>query len=101
MGHSWFLNLPRSNGCQPICSHVPVTLTVVSVRCIANASYVVAFEGNTCKIKNKKGDIIGNIPSGPNGLYKVECTYTAAVEREQVDMLTLYRRLGHISPNTI
>jgi hypothetical protein len=76
-------------------------LIVVSVGRIANTGYVVAFEGNTCKIKNKKGEIIGNIPSGPNRLYKVEHTYMAAAERKQVDMLTLHRRLGHISPNTI
>jgi hypothetical protein len=47
-------------------------LMVISVRCIANAGHTVAFEGNICKIKNKSGDIIGSIPAGPNGLYKVK-----------------------------
>jgi hypothetical protein len=76
-------------------------LMVVSIGRIVNTGYVVAFEGNTCKIKNKKGNTIGNIPSGPNRLYKVERAYMAAEEREQVDMLTLHRRLSHISPNSI
>jgi hypothetical protein len=56
---------------------VDMGLMVVSIGCIANASYAVAFEGNLCKIKNKSRDIIGNIPAGPNGLYKVECAYMA------------------------
>jgi hypothetical protein len=82
--------------------HAPdMGLMVVSIRHIANARYIVAFEGNNYKIKNKKGDTISNIPSSPNRLYKVECAYMAAEKREQVDILTLHRRLGHISPNSI
>jgi hypothetical protein len=30
------------------------------------------FEGNACNIKNKKGTLIGKVPSTANGLYKVE-----------------------------
>jgi hypothetical protein len=53
--------------------HTPeMGLTVISVRRISNTSHAVAFEGNICKIKNKSGDIIGSIPAGPNGLYKVK-----------------------------
>jgi hypothetical protein len=66
-------------------------LTVISVGRIANAGHTVAFEGNICKIKNQSGDIIGSIPAGPNGLYKVKRAYTVTDEREQVDMLTLHR----------
>jgi len=82
--------------------HAPdMGLTVISVGRIANAGNTVVFEGNTCKIKNKSGMIIGDIPAGPNGLYKVDHTYIAMEELEQVDMLTIHRRLGHISPNSI
>jgi hypothetical protein len=82
--------------------HTPhMGLMVVSVGHIANAGYTVSSEGNTCKIKNKSRNIIGNISTGPNGLYKVEHTYMAAEECEQVDMLTLHRQLSHILPNTI
>jgi len=76
-------------------------LMVISVGCIANARHAVVFEGNSCKIKNKKGMIIGDILAGPNGLYKVDHACVAVEEPEWVDMLTLYRQLGHISPNSI
>src|SRR5712671_8007599 len=82
--------------------HAPdMGLTVISVGRIANAGNTVVFEGNTCKIKNKSGMIIGDIPAGPNRLYKVDHAYIAMEELEQVDMLTIHRRLGHISPNLI
>jgi hypothetical protein len=46
--------------------HVPdMGLIVVSVGRIANAGYAVSFEGNTCKIKNRTGDIIRNILQVP------------------------------------
>lgn len=43
--------------------------TVVSISRIVAAGYSVAFEGKSCKIKNKSGDVIGDIPASPNGLY--------------------------------
>jgi hypothetical protein len=65
--------------------HAPdMGLMVVLVGHIANAGHAIALEGNNCKIKNRK-DIIGNIPTGPNGLYKVEHAYMAAEECEQLD----------------
>jgi len=82
--------------------HAPdMGLMVILVGCIANAGNTVVFEGNTCRIKNKSRMIISDIPAGPNGLYKVDHAYIAMEELEQVDMLTLHRRLGHISPNLI
>jgi hypothetical protein len=76
-------------------------LTVVSISRIAAAGYSVAFEGTTCKIKSKVGKTVGDIPASPNGLYKVEHALAAAAAAEQVDILTVHRRLGHISGDTI
>jgi transposase InsO family protein len=76
-------------------------LTVVSISRIAAAGYSIAFEGKSCTIKNKSGKIVGDIPASPNGLYKVEHALAAAAAAEQVDILTVHRRLGHISVDTI
>ena len=82
--------------------HAPeMGLTVVSVGRIANAGYSVAFEGNTCKIKNRSGTLIGSIPLTTNNLYKVEQVNAAITMPEQVDLYTLHCRLGHIAPNSI
>ena len=81
--------------------HAPdIGLTVVSVGRIANTGNSVSFEGETCKIKNQKGNTIGKIPASANGLYKVEHDYVGAVT-EQTDILTLHKRLGHISADAI
>ena len=54
--------------------HAPdMGLTVVSISRIASAGYSVSFEGKSCKIKNKAGVTIGDIPASATGLYKVEC----------------------------
>jgi len=76
-------------------------LTIVSISRIAAAGFSVAFEGQSCRIKAKDGRIVGDIPASPNGLYKVEHALTAAAAAEQVDILTVHRRLGHISVDTI
>jgi Pol polyprotein len=76
-------------------------LTIVSISHIASAGYFVTFEGNSCKIKDKKGVIMGSIAVSPNGLYKVEHPLMAVAAAEQVDIFTLYWRLGHIAADTI
>jgi len=82
--------------------HAPeMGLTVVSVGCITNAGYSVAFEGNTCKIKNQSRTLIGSIPSTTNNLYKVEQVNVAITMPEQVNLYTLHHQLGHITPNSI
>ena len=82
--------------------HAPdIGLTVVSIGRIAKAGHVVSFKGDTCKITNSKGKTIGNIPISANGLYKAERVYAAAAVLEIVDIITLHRRLGHISLDTI
>src|SRR6202012_1579602 len=40
-------------------------------------------------------------PASANGLYKVEHSLLAAASPEYVDILTLHRRLGHISADAI
>ena len=82
--------------------HAPdMGLTVVSISRIASAGYSVSFEGKSCKIKNKAGVTIGDIPASATGLYKVEHAYAASASLERVDLPTLHRRLGHISAFSI
>ena len=79
-----------------------MTLTVISISKIASAGYSVIFEDKFCKIKNKIGKIVGKIEARPNGLYRVDRPIaSAAAAQEQVDILTIHRRLGHISANSI
>ena len=76
-------------------------MTVVSVGKIASAGCTVSFEGKKCRIKNKEGRTIGRISASANGLYRVDHPITAAAAQEQVDLLTVHRRLGHISVDSI
>jgi len=83
--------------------HTPeMGLTVVSIGCIVKAGFAVQFEDGSCKIK-KGGSIVGSIPTRANGLFKVEHALTgmAAMSPKHVDILTLHRRLGHISADSI
>jgi hypothetical protein len=82
--------------------HAPdMGLTVVSISQIASTGYSVSFEGKSCKIKNKVGVTIGDIPASATGLYKVEHAYAATDMLERVDLPTLHRRLCHISADSI
>jgi hypothetical protein len=81
--------------------HAPdMGLTVVAISCIISAGCTVQFEDKSCKIKHGN-TIIGDIPTRANGLYKVDHALSAVVSPEQVDILTLHRRLGHISVDAI
>src|SRR6266403_2546778 len=75
--------------------------TIISISRITSTGHSVLFEGKSCRIKNKDGKIVGNIPMSPNGLYKVEHSLTAAATAESVDILMIHQRLGHISVDTI
>src|ERR1700676_3705765 len=72
--------------------HAPdLGLMVISVNWITKAGHKVLFDGNSCKIKNPKGIIIGNIPVGNNGLYKVEHANVAAgIKCETVKLSALH-----------
>ena len=79
-----------------------IGVTIVAIGRIANAGYSVSFEDNCCKIKKKDSDkVVGNIPATGNGLYRVEHALTVAAALEPVNILTLHRRLGHVSLETI
>lgn len=79
-----------------------MALTIVSIARITNNGNSVTFEDNFCKIKNKAGKIIGNIPASSNRLFKVEHSYHAATSSaEQVDIHHLHQRLGHIPAEAI
>ena len=86
--------------------HVPdLCLTVVSIGRIVKASYTVQFAGNSCNIMKKDdGGTIGCIPVGANGLFKDDHAFAVsdnAFSAEPVNILTLHRRLGHISVDSI
>ncbi len=83
--------------------HAPqIGLTVVSIGRIAKAGYSVSFEDNHCKIrKDQDRRVVGSIPTTGNGLYKVEHALMAGTALKQVNILTLHRRLGHVSLDTI
>jgi len=55
-----------------------MALTIVSISHIASIGNTVTFEDKSCKIKNKSGKVIGNIPASTNGLYKVEHSHMAS-----------------------
>jgi GAG-pre-integrase domain len=77
-------------------------LTVVSINHIMKAGHKVLFDGTMCRIKNSKGAIIGEIPVGSNGLYKVKhASIAAGATTETVKLSELHKRLGHISIDTI
>jgi hypothetical protein len=69
-------------------------LTAISISRIAAAGYSIAFEGQSCRIKNKSGKVTSDIPASPNGLYKVEHAQAPAAAAEQVDIPTVHRRLA-------
>ena len=73
-----------------------------TIGCIVQAGYTVEFTNGCCNIKKKSdGRIIGSVPAGSNGLFKVNHVLSATVPDEPVDILTLHRKLGHISVNAI
>ena len=79
-------------------------LTVVSVGCIIKARYTMQFVDDMCQIKAEDSHIIRHIPAGINGLFKVDHAFVVADQAasdKSMDILTLHRRLGHISINTI
>ena len=87
--------------------HAPdLGLTVVSIGRIVKAGFSVEFDQKSCNIKRKSdGKKIGSVPAGATGLYKVDhalsAITSAATTEEPVDILTLHRRLGHLSANSI
>ena len=72
--------------------HAPdMALTVVSISRIAKAGLVISFQGDTCKITNEQGQVVGTIPSTNNGLYRVEHVSAASMQADEViDIRTLH-----------
>jgi hypothetical protein len=104
------IDVPNGKGTTPVILHdtlhaPEMALTIVSISRITNASYEATFSKRSCKIKNKSGKTIGEIPASANHLYKVEHAFTAAsanqITVEHIDIHTLHRRLGHIAVDTI
>jgi hypothetical protein len=83
--------------------HAPdLGLTVVSISRIVKAGYMVQFADSSCTIrKGGNGPIIGRIPAGANGLFKVEHALVADASAQSADILTLHRKLGHLPANAI
>src|ERR1700677_1004999 len=102
------IDVPNGTSTTPVllrdALHAPdMALTIVSIGRITSSGSSVTFEQNSCKIKNKFGAVIGNMPASSNGLYKVEHSHHAASATpvEQVDIHTLHQRLGHIPADAI
>ena len=77
-------------------------MTVIAICKIEDAGYSVAIKDKICKIKNQKsGKTIGRIPQSANGLYQVDHPITIAAVQDQIDILMLHCRLGHISADAI
>jgi len=82
--------------------HAPdMALTIVSISRITKAGYIVAFEGNACRVTDKQGKTVGVVRATANGLYKVDHTETAGAAIEALPLASLHRRLGHIAPDAI
>jgi hypothetical protein len=100
------IDIPNGESSTPIrlkdVLHAPdMGATIVSISRIAKASFSVCFEGQSCKIKDSHDKVIGIIPASDNGLYKVDCVYSAVTAPEHVELATMHRRLGHIAPDAI
>jgi hypothetical protein len=76
-------------------------LTIVSINRVTKSGCTVIFEGESCRIKNQSGRVIGIVQATPNGLYRVDHSETAGAAAEAVSLLDLHRRLGHISADTV
>ena len=82
--------------------HAPdMGATIVSISRIAKAGFSVCFEGQLCKIKDSCDKVISIIPASDNGLYKVDCVYSAITAPGHVKLATMHRWLGHIAPDAI
>jgi len=102
------INVPNGQVTTPITLHdtlhaPDMALTIVLIGQIVNSGCSVSFEKKSCKIKNKSGKTIGDIPASSNRLFKVEHSFTAASASavKQVDIHTLHQRLSHISTDAI
>jgi reverse transcriptase-like protein/gag-pre-integrase-like protein/integrase-like protein/Pol polyprotein len=101
------INVPNNDKLVPIILkdmfYSPqISLTIISISHIVKAKKSVLFEDDFCYIKERgKGKVIGKIRESINGLYKVEHMWSSAssatTAQEQVSILMLHKRLGHIS----
>ena len=81
--------------------HAPdMALTIVSIGRITKSGCAVTFEGDICRIK-RGGKTIGVVPASANGLYRVDHSEMAGSATTDVSLLSLHRRLGHISADAI
>ncbi|KAJ3738565.1 hypothetical protein DFH05DRAFT_1408736, partial [Lentinula detonsa] len=65
--------------------------------------FTATFAGGKCTIHGPSGDLVGEIPKTPGGLYRVdrggkEAKSGEAVAVETITLDQLHRRMGHISP---
>ena len=102
------VEVPNGNSTTPVLLHntlhtPDMALTIISIGCITSAGHTVTFKNQACKIKNKAGKLIGNIPASARGLSKVEHSYLTADSTpvEQINIHELHRCLGHMPANAI
>jgi len=81
--------------------------TIISISYLAKSGYTAKF-GRKHRIIQKiaddndddvDGKVVGQIPKGPNHLYKIEhpSAYNLQIEPECLDITMLHRRMGHVS----
>ena len=102
------VEVPNGNLTTPVLLHdtlhaPDMALTIISIGRITSAGSSISFENVACKIKNKVGKLIGNIPASKSGLFKVEHSYLAADSTpvKQINIHELHRCLGHMPANTL
>ena len=80
-----------------------MALTIISIGRITSTGSTVSFKNMACRIKNKVGKLIGNIPASKSSLFKVEHLYLAADSTpvEQIDIHELHCCLGHMPTNAL
>ena len=78
-------------------------MTVVSVSCMLQASFKSHFQEGKCVIKRKGGEVLGSIPVGRGGLFKLQHAYAYTMEDQAklIDLPTMHHWLSHISKASI
>jgi hypothetical protein len=77
--------------------HAPdLALTVVSIGWIVQVGYSVEFNQDKCVIRKCDGSTIENIPTGSNGLFKLDHSFAAITPDKLINIHALHRELGHI-----
>jgi len=103
-----YINVPNGLMCTKILLtdvlHVPgLHMTVVSVSCMLQAGFESHFQDGKCVIRRKGGEVLGSIPVGKGGLFKLWHAYAYTMENwaKLINLPMMHRWLSHISEASI